>query len=405
MSMTKVSTAAGVAALALAAALPAAAQISDDVVKIGVLTDASGAYADVGGKYAQAIAEMAIADFGGKVKGKPVQMVYADHQNKPDVGSSIARQWYDTEKVDMITDLLSSGVAIAVQGVTKEKNKLDMITGAGSSDLTGKFCSPNGIHYVYDTYALANGTAKAMYKRGGNSWFFITADYAFGQALEKDAMAAVKAAGGTVAGAVRAPFPSSDFSSFLLQAQGSGAKVIGLANAGQDTVQAMKQANEFGITQTQSMATLLVFDSDINSMGLQTAQGLIYTTGFYWDRTEASRTFSKRFFEKTKAMPSMHTAGVYSAITTYLKAIDATGSDEPAKVTEWIRKNPINDMMMTNGKLREDGRVVYDLLLMQAKKPADSKYPWDYATVLETIPGDQAFRPLDQGDCPLVKKG
>jgi len=392
------------ALMTAALAVPASAQISDNVVKIGVMTDMSGTYADIGGKGSVEIAKMAIADFGGKVKGVPIELVSADHQNKPDVASNLARQWYDVEKVDMITDLLTSSVALAVQEITKEKNRVAMHNGAASSDLSGKACSPNGIHWTYDTYALAKGTGAATVQTGGDSWFFLTADYAFGHALERDTANFVKAAGGKVVGQVRHPFPNQDFSSFLLQAQGSGAKIIGLANAGQDTIQSVKQAAEFGITQGgQRLAALLLFINDVHSLGLQTAQGLVLTTGFYWDLNEDTRAFSKRFYEKQKAMPSMVQAGVYSSIMHYLKAVEASGTDAGKAVVEQMKKTPVNDFFAKNGKVREDGRMVHDMYLAQVKKPSESKAPWDYYKILKTIPGDDAFRPMTEGGCSLVK--
>lgn len=383
----------------------ARAEIAGDAVKIGVLTDASGVYADAGGKGSLEAARMAVADFGGTVKGKKIEILYADHQNKPDVGVSIARQWFDVEHVNLITDVLTSSVAIALQSVVKEKNGVLINTGAASSDLTGKFCTPNTIHYAYDTYALAHGTGSAIVATGGDSWYFITADYAFGQALERDTTAWVVKGGGKVLGGVKAPLSTTDFSSYLLQAQSSGAKVVGLANAGQDTVNAIKQAGEFGLVASgQRLAGLLLFISDINSLGLQAAQGLTLTTGFYWDRTEATRTFSKRFYEKMKQMPSMVQAGVYSGVMNYLKAVEAIDSIDGAAVVQQMRKVKINDIFAENGYVREDGRMVHDMYLVEVKKPGDSKYPWDYYKILKVIPGEEAFRPLPESECPLVKK-
>jgi branched-chain amino acid transport system substrate-binding protein len=383
----------------------ASAQISDNVVKIGVLTDLGGIYADLAGKGSVEAARMAAADFGGKVKGMPIEVVAADHQNKPDIASTLARQWYDVEHVDMITDLVTSSTALAVQQVAHDKNRVDMVVTAATSDLTGKACSPTGVHYAYDTYSLAKGTGGATVATGGDSWFFITADYAFGHALERDTSDFVKQAGGKVLGGVRVPMGTTDFSSFLLQAQGSQAKVIGLANAGQDTIQSIKQAVEFGITKGgQSLAGLLIFDSDVHSLGLATAQGLVLTTGFYWDRTDETRAFGKRFFEKMGVMPTMAHAGTYSAVLHYLKAIDAAGSDEALAVMAKMRELPVNDFFAKDGKLREDGRMVHDMYLVQVKTPEESKYPWDYFKILKTIPGEQAFRPLAESECPLVKK-
>ena len=393
-----------VSALALLGA-GAQAQISDNLVKIGVLTDLSGAYSDLGGKGSVIAAEMAVADFGGKVKGVPIQVVSADHQNKPDVGSAIANRWIDTEQVDVIVDVPTSSVALAIQEITRNKDRAFLDSGAGSSLLTGEKCSPVMVHYSYDTYALAHGTGTALTKKGLDTWFFITADYAFGHSLESDTSAAVKENGGKVLGAVNAPFPNTDFSSFLLQAQASKAKVIGLANAGADTVNAIKQAHEFGIDQSgQTLTGLLTVISDIHSLGLETAQGLIITDSWYWDSNDETRAWAKRFAEKMGGgrMPTSVHAGVYSAVTQYLKAIDKSGTDEAKKVVDTMRTMPINDMYAKNGKIRVDGRMVHDMLLVQIKKPSESKYPWDYYKILNTIPGDEAFRPLDKGGCPLV---
>jgi branched-chain amino acid transport system substrate-binding protein len=305
----------------------------------------------------------------------------------------------------MITDLVTSSTALAVQEVAREKKRIDIVVTAGTSDLTGKFCSPTGIHYAYDTYALAKGTGGASVATGGDSWFFVTADYAFGHALERDTSEFVKQAGGKVAGNVNVPMGTTDFSSFLLQAQGSKAKVIGLANAGQDTINSIKQAVEFGITKGgQKLAGLLVFDSDVHALGLAVAQGLVLTTGFYWDRTDETRAFGKRFYAKMNAMPTMAQAGVYSAIMHYLKAIDAAGTDDAMTVMAKMRALPVNDFFAKDGRIREDGRMVHDLYLVEVKSPAESKYPWDYFKVLKTIPGDQAFRPLADGGCPYLKK-
>ncbi|HAE51465.1 MAG: ABC transporter permease [Tistrella sp.] len=387
------------------AAGAAQAEISDNVVRIGVLNDQSGIYADVTGQASVIAARMAVEDYGGKVKGVPVEVIFADHQNKPDIGSNIANQWYDRDGVDVIVDVPTSSVGLAVQNIAKEKGKLHLNAGAGTSDLTSKACSPTGIHYVYDTYALATGTGSALVGQGAKKWYFITADYAFGHALERDTTNAVNAAGGEVVGGVRAPFPTTDFSSFLLQAQGSGADVIGLANAGGDTVNSIKQASEFGITQGgQKLAGLLVFINDIHALGLQVAQGLVVTTGYYWDMNDETRAFAKRFQEKAGKMPNMLQAGIYSGVTQYLKAIEATGSDDGKTVADQMKATPINDFFAKNGHIRPDGRMVHDMYLVEVKKPEESKGPWDYYKVLATIPGDQAFRPMDKGECPLVKK-
>ncbi|WP_372085402.1 ABC transporter substrate-binding protein [Tistrella mobilis] len=387
------------------AAGAAQAEISDNVVRIGVLNDQSGVYADVTGQASVIAARMAVEDYGGKVKGVPVEVIFADHQNKPDIGSNIANQWYDRDGVDVIVDVPTSSVGLAVQNIAKGKGKLHLNAGTGSSDLTSKACSPTGIHYVYDTYALATGTGSALVGQGAKKWYFLTADYAFGHALERDTTNAVNAAGGEVVGGVKVPFPNTDFSSFLLQAQGSGADVIGLANAGGDTINSIKQASEFGITQGgQKLAGLLVFINDIHALGLQVAQGLVVTTGYYWDMNDETRAFAKRFEEKAGKMPNMLQAGIYSGVTQYLKAIEATGSDDGKTVADQMKATPINDFFAKNGHIRPDGRMVHDMYLVEVKKPEESKGPWDYYKVLATIPGDQAFRPMDKGECPLVKK-
>ena len=393
------------AGLAIAASgLPANAQISDDVVKIGVLTDMSSLYADATGKGSVAAVQMAITDYGGKVKGKPVEMISADHQNKPDVGVSIARNWYDNEKVDAIFDVPTSSVALPISALTREKNKIHINSGGGTSDLTGVACSPNTVHWTYDTYSLSNVAGKAMVKRGEDTWFFVTADYAFGMALERDAANVVKENGGKVLGDVRHPLNSSDFSSFLLQAQASKAKVIGLANAGGDTTNALKQAAEFGITQGgQKMIALLQEITDTHALGIKATQGLIVTDAFYWDMNDETRAFSNRFNEKVGHMPTMIQAGLYSATMHYLKAIDAIGTDDSQKVMAQMRATPINDFFAKNGKIRIDGRMVHDMYLFEVKKPEESKGEWDLYKLLATVPGDEAFRPLDKGGCPLVK--
>ncbi len=391
----------------------ASAQISDDVVKIGVLTDMSSLYADATGKGSLAAVQMAVADYGAKVKGKPVEVVYADHQNKPDVGVSIARNWYDNEKVDAIFDVPTSSVALPVSALTREKNKIHINSGGGSSDITGIACSPNTVHWTYDTYALSNVAGKAMVKRGEDTWFFVTADYAFGMALERDyafgmalerdAANVVKESGGKVLGDVRHPLNSSDFSSFLLQAQASKAKVIGLANAGGDTTNALKQASEFGITQGgQKMIALLMEITDTHALGARATEGLIVTDAFYWDMNDETRAFSKRFNEKVGHMPTMIQAGLYSATMHYLKAIEAIGSDEAPKVMEQMRATPINDFFAHGGKIRMDGRMVHDMYLFEVKKPSESRNEWDLYKLIATVPGDEAFRPLDKGGCPLV---
>jgi branched-chain amino acid transport system substrate-binding protein len=395
------------AGLALAVSGTAAnAQISDDVVKIGVLTDMSSLYADATGKGSLAAVEMAVADYGGKVKGKPVEVISADHQNKPDVGVAIARNWYDNEKVDAIFDVPTSSVALPISALTREKNKIHINSGGGSSDITGVACSPNTVHWTYDTYALSNVAGKAMVKRGEDTWFFVTADYAFGMALERDAANVVKESGGKVLGDVRHPLNSSDFSSFLLQAQASKAKVVALANAGGDTTNALKQASEFGITKGgQKMIALLQEITDTHALGVKETQGLIVTDAFYWDMNDETRAFSNRFNAKVGHMPTMIQAGLYSATMHYLKAIDAIGTDEALKVMAQMRATPINDFFAKNGKIRIDGRMVHDMYLFEVKKPEESKGEWDLYKLIATVPGDEAFRPLDKGGCPLVKAG
>jgi branched-chain amino acid transport system substrate-binding protein len=395
--------AAGIAIAAFAGA--AAAQgISDDMVKIGVLTDMSSLYADATGKGSLAAVQMAVEDYGGKVRGKPIEVISADHQNKPDIGIAIARDWYDNQKVDAIFDVPTSSVALPVSALTREKNKVNINSGGGSSDITGVACSPNTIHWTYDTYALANVAGKAMVKRGEDTWFFITADYAFGMALERDAANVVKENGGKVLGDVRHPLNNPDFSSFLLQAQASKAKVVALANAGGDTQNALKQAAEFGITQGgQKMIALLQQITDTHSLGIKATQGLIVTDGFYWDMNDETRAFSKRFNERVGHMPTMIQAGLYSATMHYLKAIEAVGSDEASKVIAQMRATPVNDFFARNGKIRIDGRMVHDMYLFEVKKPQESKGEWDLYKLIATVPGDEAFRPLDKGGCPLVK--
>jgi branched-chain amino acid transport system substrate-binding protein len=400
----------GIGTLFLAAATvgrgPAqAAEISNGVVRLGVLTDMSGSYSDISGPGAIEAAKMAVEDFGGTVLGVPIEIVSADHQNKADVGLAKGREWYDVGGVDAIFEMMASSVAIAVFEMTKEKQKIAIASGAASSALTGKNCSPYGIHWTYDTYALAAGTGRTIASQpGGETWFFVTVDYSFGHSLEADTSKFVKQAGGRVIGSVRHPFPTSDFSSFLLQAQGSKAKVIALANGGADMVNSVRQAHEFGIIEGgQKVAALLPHLTDIHSIGLPVAKGIILTEGFYWDRTDATRAWSKRFFERRKAMPSMVQAGVYSSALHYLKAVKAAGTDEPKAVMEKMRELPIHDMFAEEGKVRPDGRMIHDMYVMQVKSPEESKYPWDYYKILKTIPGDEAFRPLAESECPLVK--
>ncbi len=374
-------------------------------VKLGVLNDRSGTYSDLSGEGSVVAARMAIEDFKAADKGIDAQVISADHQNKPDIGANIARQWYDQDGVDIILDVPTSSVALAVSEITKEKNKVFMNSGAGASDLTGPACSPNTVHWTYDTWALANGTGGAMVRAGGDSWFFLTADYAFGHALERDTAAVVEKAGGKVLGNVRHPFPGQDFSSFLLQAQGSGAKVIGLANAGADTTNAIKQAAEFGIVQGgQKLAGLLTFVSDVKALGLQTAQGLVLTEAFYWDQNDGTREFSKRFAEKHSGnMPTMVHAGVYASVLHYLKAIEAAKTKDAAAVMAKMKEMPTDDPLFGKGEVRVDGRHIHDMYLFEVKKPEDSTGEWDLYNTVATIPAAEAFRPLADGGCSLVK--
>jgi len=391
---------------ALLASSSAFAQNTDGVVKIGVLSDMSSLYSDIGGAGSVAAAKLAVQDFGAAAKGMKVEIVSGDHQNKPDIGSNIAGTWFDVDKVDVIVDVPNSGVALAVSEIARQKNKLFLVSGAAASDLTGPKCNANTIHWTYDTWALANGTGKAVVKTGGDSWFFITADYAFGHALERDTAAVVEANGGKVVGKVRVPLNNNDFSSFLLQAQASKAKVIGLANAGGDTINSIKQASEFGIVRGgQSLAGLLVFATDVAALGLPTAQGLIMTEAWYWDMNDANRTWTKRWqVERPGKYPSMVQAGVYSAVLHYLKAVEALKSDADGKaVVAKMKEMPTDDRLFGKGTIRPDGRKIHDLYLFEVKKPAESKYPGDFYKTRATIPATEAFRPLKEGGCPLVQ--
>lgn len=390
-------------ALALVGA-PALANISDGKVKIAILNDQSGVYADFGGRYSYEAARMAVEDFGGSVLGAPVEVVTADHQNKPDVASNIARQWYDTEQVDSIMELTTSSVALAVQALSKEKKRITITTGAATTELTGAQCSPYGFHWAYDTNALAVGTGGALVEQGGDTWFFLTADYAFGYSLEESTANFVKANGGTVLGAVRHPLATTDYSSFLLQAQASGAKVVGLANAGMDTQNAIKQAAEFGIVAGgQRLAALLFTLAEVHGIGLEAAQGLTLTESFYWNKDEETVAFGNRFFERTGAMPNMVHAGTYSAVTSYLKAIEAAGTDEADAVSAKLHEMPVNDVFSKGGKVAPNGRMITDVFLMEVKKPGESDIPWDYYNVMATIPGDEAFMDPAKSGCPLVQ--
>ena len=399
---------ASVSILAMSSALisqPATAQISNDKVRIGVLTDMSGQFSHESGAGSVTAVRMAIDDFGGKVNGKPIELIYADHQNKPDIGATKAREWYDSG-IDMIAGLINSGVALSVTNVAKEKNKIAIINGSGSSRLTNEGCTPVSIHYAYDTYALATGTTKYLIKEKKlDTWYFLTADYAFGHALEADATTNIKALGGTVIGSTRYPMDTNDHSSFLLKAQASKAQVVALAGSGQGFINAVRSAQEFGIPKGgQTIAGLLVWDTDVDALGLQKAQGMIMTSGFYWDRTPETRAWSKRFKELMGRMPHMGDAGDYSSTMQYLKAIKAAGTDETGAVMAKLKSTPINDFFATNGRIREDGRMVHDMYVYQVKTPAESKYPWDYLTLKETIPAAQAYRPLSESSFYLVKK-
>lgn len=382
---------------------PALAQVSDDKVKIGILNDQSGVYANFGGRYSYEAALMAVEDFGGTVLGMPVEVTTADHQNKPDVASNIARQWYDTEQVDSIMELTTSSVALAVQALSKDAGKITITTGAATTELTGAQCSPYGFHWAYDTHALAVGTGGALVEQGGNTWYFLTADYAFGYSLEENTGNFVKANGGEVIGSVRHPLASTDFSSFLLQAQASGAKVIGLANAGADTQNAIKQAAEFGIVQGgQRLAALLFTLAEVHGLGAEAAQGLTLTESFYWNRNDASREFGKRFFERTDAMPNMIHAATYSAVMSYLKAIEAAGTDETEAVAAKLKELPVQDVFAENGTVAQNGRMIKDVYLMEVKAPEQITEPWDYYNVLSTIPGDVAYINPAESGCSLV---
>jgi branched-chain amino acid transport system substrate-binding protein len=392
-------------AAAVVGAGTASAQISDDVVRIGVLNDQSNVYADLGGQGSVIAARLAIDDVGGKVLGKPIDVLVADHQSKADVGASIARQWFDSDKVDLAIGFDNSSVALAVEQVAFQKNRIAIAGAIGTTAFTGKACTPNEAAWVYDAYALTNTLARSVVKRGQDTWYFITVDYSLGHSLEADATNAVVASGGKVLGSARHPLNTADFSAYLLQAQASGAKVIALANAGGDMTNATKQANEFGLTRTgQTVVSLLTFITDVHSVGLKAAQGLTFVTAFYWDRDDESRTWSKRFFELHKRMPAMAQAAMYSAVRHYLRAIEAAGTDEAKAVMAKMREMPVNDFYAKNGRVREDGRMVHDMYFVQVKTPEESSGPWDYYKILSTIPGDQAFRPLDEGGCPLVKQ-
>lgn len=397
-----------IAVCAACVPVPAAAtqtdKISDGVVKIGVMTDMSGIASDMAGPGSVLAAKMAVEDFGGKVLGMPIEIVSGDHQIKPDIASAMARRWLDQEKVDVIADIAGSLTAIAVVKIVKDKNRVALVSGGGNSRLTNEDCTDRSANWSYDTYAMANGTGRTLTQQGGDSWFFIAVDNVFGRSMQQDAEAAIQAAGGKVLGVVRHPFPSSDFSSYLLQAQASGAKVIGLAQSSSEAGINIKQAAEFGITPKQKMAPMLLMITETHAVGLKTLQGAVFTESFYWDRNDETRAWSRRFFEVKKRMPTMIQAGVYSQVLHYLKAVKAAGTDEAGAVMAKMRAIPVNDFFAKNGKLREDGLMLHDMYLMQVKSPEESRYPWDYYKLLKVIPGEQAFQPLSKSRCPLVKK-
>ena len=394
------------AAAALCISIPAGAQgLSDDVVRIGVMTDMSGALSDLSGRGSVTAVKMAVEDFGGKVLGKPVEVLEVDHQNKPDIASNRAREWFDLQKVDMITDLTNSAAALAVIDIAKQKGRVAIVNGAGTTRITNDNCTPNSVQYAWDTYAMANGTARAIIKKGGDTWYFLTADYAFGQQSEKDVTDVIVASGGKVLGSSRHPLNASDFSSFILSAKASGAKIIGLANGGSDTINAIKSAQEFGVDPAkQNMAGLAVFITDIHAMGLKAAQGLQLTEAFYWDMNEQTRQWSRRYFERMKKMPTAIQAANYSSTLHYLKAVKEAGTDAAPAVMAKMKSMKINDFFAKNGTIREDGRMVHDMYLMQVKTPTESKYPWDYYKVLAIIPGDEAFQPISKSTCSLITK-
>jgi branched-chain amino acid transport system substrate-binding protein len=386
----------------VATATSAAAQ--NGPVRLGVLTDMSSLYADNGGQGSVVAAQMAVDDFKGKVLGRPIEIIAGDHQNKADVGSAIARRWLENENVEAILDVPNSAVALAVQGITRDKKKLFLATGAATSRLTGDECSPTGIHWTYDTYALSQGTTRAISRLGAKSWFFLSADYSLGAQLETDSRKVIDATGGKVVGAVKHPINTPDFSSFLLQAQASKADVIALADSGGDFINAVKQAGEFGVTRGQKLAGLIVFIADIHSLGLQSAQGLMLTSAFYWDLNDETRAWSKRFIEKTQKVPTMIHAGTYGAVMHYLKAVEAAGTLDGPTVAAKMREMPVNDFMTKNGRIRRDGRLVRDMYLFRVKSPEESKYKFDYYQLLATIPGEEAFKPMEEGGCPLLKQ-
>jgi branched-chain amino acid transport system substrate-binding protein len=404
MKLTRMTAALALAGLCAGVAQAQAAGVSDDVIRIGFITDMSGVYSDIDGKAGAEAIKMAIDEMGGAINGKKIELVTADHQNKADVASARAREWFDQNKVDMLVGGTNSATSLAMAAVAAEKHKPFMAIGAGASELTNAQCTPYTVHYAYDTVALARGTGSAVVKDGGKSWFFLTADYAFGHALERDTANVVKAAGGDVKGSVRVPLGASDFSSFLLQAQSSKAQILGLANAGGDTINSVKAANEFGITPGMKIAGLLVFINDIDSLGLKATQHMYLTDSWYWDQSDASRAWASKFEAKVGRKPSSLQAGDYSAVKFYLEAVKATGTDDADAVMKWMKSNKINDMFVTGGYVREDGRMVHDMYLMQVKTPAESKGRWDYYNKIATLPGDEVYTKLSESTCKLVKK-
>jgi branched-chain amino acid transport system substrate-binding protein len=404
MKFRTIASAIAITTLAAAPALGQAGKVSDDVVRIGVLADMTGIYSDLSGKGAVEAVRMAVEDHGGKALGKPVDVIYADHQNKPDIGSSIARQWFDTGGVDLIQDLANSAVALATAAIAKEKKRHIVVNGSSNMGITNQACSPYAVHYAYDAYSLAHGTGRAVVEQGGDTWYFLTVDFAFGHGLEKQVTDVVTAAGGRVLGSARHPLNTTDFSSFMLQAQASKAKIIGLASTGADAINASKGAAEFGVTKNQKLAALLLWINDVHALGLDTARGLQLTNAWYWDMNDETRAFAKRYFDRVGSMPNMSQAADYSSTMHFLKAVEAAGTDDPDAVSKKMRELPINDMFAKAGRIREDGRMVHDMYLWEVKSKAESKYPWDYLKLLSTIPAERAFQPLSESTCYLVKK-
>ncbi|MCB8890066.1 ABC transporter substrate-binding protein [Halomonas malpeensis] len=404
MTMPRKALVTSIAFAAAAATTSAQAEISDGEVRIGYLADMSGTYRDLAGPGGLTALEMAVADFGGSVNGAPIVLFSADDRNSADVGANTVREWIDQRNVDMVAGLVASSVTIAVTKVLEENDRLGIVSGSAASSVTNEHCTPNHIHWVYDTYPLANGTARAVVEQGGDSWFLLTADYAFGHALEADVTRVVEESGGEVVGSVRHPFPTSDFSSYILQAQGSGAKIVGLANAGADTVNAITTASQFGLTQSgQQLAGLLIFLNDVHALGLEATQNLLLTTGWYWDMDDQAREWAQRYFDEVGSMPTMVQAGIYSSTMHYLEAVQAAGTDDAQAVRAQMASQPINDFFARNGRIREDGRMVHDMYLAQVKTPEESTGEWDLYEILSTIPAEQAYRPLSESQCKLVQ--